>query len=132
LHIKLRSIIFLISIHVQVLHARKPRLGYRIYFRPQVKCGEDRVINLLRQGRKELHNEGLANVTITIKGSKRLIMRETCSFHWNKGKLYSITAILYVPVFMVFQNKAVVLRGSFQKFCTLYVSSLKMDLFWWA
>jgi hypothetical protein len=73
-----------------------------------VKCGEDRVINLLRQGKRELHNEGLANVTSTIKGNKGHIMRGTCSFHWKNGKLYSITAIFCVPVHMIFQNMAVV------------------------
>jgi len=69
-----------------MLQARTPRFGYRIYFRPQVKGGKERVINFLRQGRREVHSKGLANVSSTLIGSERLIMCGTLSFHWRKEK----------------------------------------------
>jgi hypothetical protein len=122
-HFRLRIIVFLKSIYVEVLHARTPRFGYRIYFRSQVKGGKDRVINLLRQGRRELHNEGMANVTSTITGSKRLIMRGTLSFHWSKGKLYWVTAIFEVPLYVVFQNEAVVVLSEFECLWLFHVNS---------
>ena len=52
-----------------------------------------------------MYKEGLVNVTSAVTGSKRHIMCGACSFHWSKGKLYFITAILSVPVDMTFQKK---------------------------
>lgn len=123
MHIRLRSTKVLKSIHFQVLQARKPRFGYRIFFRPHVKGREDRVINLSRQVRRELRNERLANVTSTIKGSEMRIVRGTRSFHWSKGKLYSIRAVLCVPVYMVCQNKTVVVPSEFECLRLFYVYS---------
>jgi hypothetical protein len=41
-------------------------------------------------------------------------MSGTLGFHWSKGKLYSITAVFGVPVYLVFQNDAVVVLSEFE------------------